>query len=73
MNYTYDAPDNEIYCRPCLRKAFPEAETPLIHSDTSVIKPNGEDGGCPRCGGAVFQVMNPLCTNITIIQAKGQS
>ena len=56
LNYTYDAPDGEIYCKGCLKKAFPEAETPLTYSDVSVIKPAGEDGGCPRCEGAVFQV-----------------
>ena len=29
---------------------------PKIFSDTSLIKPTEEDGGCPRCKGAVFQV-----------------
>ena len=53
---TVDAPDGEIYCRPCFKKAFPAAETPLIYSDTGAIRPGGDDGGCPRCGGAVFQV-----------------
>lgn len=40
----------------CFKKTFPEAEMPLIYADTTSIKPSGEDGGCPRCGGAVFQV-----------------
>ena len=51
-----DAPDGEIYCKGCFKKAFPSAETPLIYSDTGAIRPGGDDGGCPRCGGAVFQV-----------------
>ena len=51
-----DAADGEIYCKPCFKKAFPAAETPLIYSDTGAIRPGGDDGGCPRCGGAVFQV-----------------
>ena len=56
LHYTYDAPDGEIYCKDCFKKGFPTAEMPLIYSDTTVIKPAGEDGGCPRCDGAVFQV-----------------
>lgn len=55
MTYTYDAPDGELYCKDCFKKTFPRAEMPLIYSDTTIIKPAGEDGGCPRCQGAVFQ------------------
>ena len=51
-----DGPDGEIYCKPCFKKSFPVAETPLIYADTGAIRPGGDDGGCPRCGGAVFQV-----------------
>ena len=61
--YTYDAPDGELYCKDCFKKTFPTAEMPLIYSDTSIIKPAGEDGGCPRCQGAVFQVRT--CSLIT--------
>jgi len=55
LQKTVDAPDGEIYCKACFKKAFPSAETPLIYSDTGAIRPGGDDGGCPRCGGAVFQ------------------
>ena len=58
--YVYDAPDGEIYCKGCFKKAFPEAEMPLIYADTTQIKPEGEAGGCPRCDGAVFQVRTKL-------------
>jgi hypothetical protein len=48
--------DGELYCQICFKKTFPNSEMPLIYSDTSLIKPEGGEGGCPRCDGAVFQV-----------------
>lgn len=55
IHYAFDGSDGEIYCKTCFKKTFPTSEIPLIYSDTSVIKPEGEEGGCPRCGGAVYQ------------------
>ena len=54
IHYVYEAEDNEIYCKPCFRKSFPENETPLVHSDTSKIQSHNDDTSCPRCAGAVF-------------------
>jgi len=54
-HYAFDAPDGEIYCQICFKRTFPTSEMPLIYSDTTLIKPSGGEGGCPRCDGAVFQ------------------
>ena len=58
IHYAYEGSDNEIYCKSCFKKTFPNTDFPKIYNDTSVIKPAEEDAGCPRCEGAVFQVDN---------------
>lgn len=46
--------EKEIYCTVCLKKN--RAHTaPKLYSDTSVIQPQDEVKGCPRCSGAVFE------------------
>ena len=54
--YNYEGPDGELYCKTCFKKSFPNTEAPKLFGDTSIIKPNEPENGCPRCGGAVFQV-----------------
>ena len=55
LQYTHEGPDREIYCKDCFRKSFPESEVPLLYQDTTKIKPEDEENGCPRCGGAVYK------------------
>ena len=54
IHYVYEADDNEIYCKGCYKKSFPENETPLVYSDTTKILSDNADTTCPRCNGAVF-------------------
>jgi len=53
-HYVYEGTDNEIYCKTCFKKAFPENETPQIYADTGKIACEDESIACPRCNGAVF-------------------
>ena len=53
IHYVHEK-DNEIYCKDCLKKSFPESEIPLTYSDTSKIKAENDELACPRCTGAVF-------------------
>ena len=53
LDYVYEK-DKEIYCLPCLKKAFPESEVPLTFADTAKIKADNDELACPRCNGAVF-------------------
>ncbi|CAB4062558.1 unnamed protein product [Lepeophtheirus salmonis] len=52
LEYVFEGSNDEIYCKTCLKKTFPENETPLVYSDTTLIK---SENGCPRCEGSVFQ------------------
>ena len=54
-HYAFEGTDEEIYCKICFKKTFPNTEMPKIYNDTSLIKPSEPEGGCPRCEGAVFQ------------------
>ena len=56
INYNFEGPDEELYCKTCFKRQFPNTEPPMINGDTTLIKPNDAENGCPRCGGAVFQV-----------------
>jgi formylmethanofuran dehydrogenase subunit E len=59
IHYAQEGSDEEIYCKSCFKKTYPNTDMPKIYSDTSVIKPkDGEEGGCPRCEGSVFQVIH---------------
>ena len=53
-----DGPDGDIYCKSCYNKRYHVTELRVADSDkamdTSIIKPDGDDLGCPRCGGKVF-------------------
>jgi len=53
--YNYEGPDDELYCKTCFKKSFPNTVAPKMFGDTSIIKPNEPENGCPRCEGAVFQ------------------
>jgi len=56
LHYAFEGPDQELYCKVCFQKTYPNTEMPKIYSDTSVIKPSdGGENACPRCEGAVFQ------------------
>jgi len=54
LHSVYEGTDDEIYCKGCFKKVFPENETPLIFADTTKIGAENEDGACPRCNGAVY-------------------
>jgi len=54
IHYVYEGTDDEIYCKSCFKKTFPENETPLIYTDTTKIRAENEESACPRCNGAVY-------------------
>jgi hypothetical protein len=53
IHYIYEGTDDEIYCKTCFKKAFPENETPKIFADTGKVPCEDEAMACPRCSGAV--------------------
>ena len=61
LHYAFEGSDQELYCKTCFKKCFPNTEMPKIYSDTTIIKPaDGGENACPRFEGAVFQVSNIL-------------
>ena len=63
LHYAFEGPDQELYCKVCFKKNYPNTEMPKIYSDTTVIKPaDGGENACPRCEGAVFQVQTTALT-----------
>ena len=37
IHYVYEGKDDEIYCKQCYKKTFPENETPQIFADTGKV------------------------------------
>ena len=59
LNYSTatDGPNNKVYCNPCYQRNFgPQtlrSDTEAMYK-TDIIKPADGLGGCPNCGGTVF-------------------
>lgn len=50
--------DKQIYCKTCYPKIW---HTPMEVESRAKIQATGEDSGCPRCGGKVFEAERMAC------------